>query len=119
MANGPGPSSLTKSSTTAFDYDNDFDPPPMDDADYSQANHADDDGKSEVEVDTPPKKPDKGKRRADPEEPDDVEEEIARGLEDVVEDEEEVPVKKKPREEKAKKPGGRPAKRVLLAPERK
>jgi len=137
MANGAGPSSLRKSSAT-LDYGNDFDPPQMDDVDYSQANHADDDEEGEVEevemeVATPPKRLDKGKRRADPEvynqqhPPDgmeDVEDDIARGLQDVengVEEaeEEQAPLKNKPREEKAKKPRARPAKRVLPAPERK
>lgn len=137
MANGAGPSSLRKSSVT-LDYDNDFDPPQMDDVDYSEANHADDDEEGEaeeveMEVSAPPKRPDKGKRRADPEvydqqHPpdgmDDVEDDIAQGLQDVENsageaEEEQAPLKKKPREENAKKPRPRPAKRVLPAPERK
>lgn len=136
MANGAGPSSLRKSSVT-LDYDNDFDPPQMDDVDYSEANHADDDEEGEaeeveMEVSAPPKRPDKGKRRADPEvydqqHPpdgmDDVEDDIAQGLQDVENsageaEEEQAPLKKKPREENAKKPRPRPAKRVLPAPER-
>ncbi|KAL4067832.1 Mif2/CENP-C like-domain-containing protein [Scleroderma yunnanense] len=132
MANGAGPSSHAKSLIEPDPLD-DFDPPQLDDADYGQENHPDEDEEGEVEeemeVVSLPKKSDKGKRRADPEDQDqqdemnDVEEDIVRGLEDAEnggeEEEEEVaPSKNKVREEKPKKLRGRPAKRVLPAPER-
>ncbi|KAI6045641.1 Mif2/CENP-C like-domain-containing protein [Pisolithus marmoratus] len=139
LTNGARPSPLTKS-YAAPDPEPDMEPP--DSQNYADApetqvddgpgyGHISDESEEAAEVAeevTPsPRRSNKGKQRATPDEVQDhhgdgVEDDIARGLEGVENDpdevEAEVPQKKRAREEgqKSQRPRGRPAKRVAIAP---
>lgn len=137
LTNGSGPSPPTKP-YTAPDPEPDLDPPDSqsypddpqiqveDDPDYGRiSDESEEVAEVAEEVTAIPRRSTKGKQRAVPDEvqePDGVEDDIARGLEEVENDangtEVEVPQKKRVREEgqKSQRPGGRPAKRVAIAP---
>ncbi|KAI9571275.1 Mif2/CENP-C like-domain-containing protein [Boletus coccyginus] len=138
---GRGPSALSKSFSAReptpdpdFDYASpdpgtfddfelpqpDDDPPrlPTPEASPEDAVEDEEDAEAEQVVVAQSRKVDKGKRRADPVEEDvnGVEDDIARGLEDVENDENNAPLPKKPRREQAKPPKPRPEKRVIKPP---